>query len=197
MIWVDAHADINTPSTTMSGNLHGCPLSLLIGLDSKTWRELESFNWAFDSKYLPPGKTTFMEAGRLAYIGLRDLDDAEKDIIADKGIVAYDMSAVNAADRNMTKIINQCLQSVDPKGTRPIRLSFDIDAIDPFYAPSTGTPVPSGLYRGEGAQIIEILKATGRLVAMDLTEVNPNIGHEYDVFRTLETSKDLIGALYK
>ena len=195
VIWVDAHADINTPSTTLSGNLHGCPLSLLVGLDCKTWRELHAFDWAFDST--PPGKTSFLQVGHLAYIGLRAVDKGEKDIIANKRIVSFNMNAVNDAGRNMKKIIAACLESVDPKGTRPILLSFDIDAIDPKYAPSTGTPVQNGLYPGEGTQIIELLKATGRLVAMDLTEVNPEIGDEYDISQTLETSKDLIDVWFK
>ena len=196
VIWVDTHADINTPSTTLSGNLHGCSLSLLVGLDCKAWGELKCFDWAYDPKHLPHRQTTFVQAGGLAYIGLRDVDKAEERIINDNRIVSYNMGAINNAGRNVKKIIAACLESVDPKGTRPILLSFDIDAIDPKYAPSTGTPVIDGLYPGEGTQIIEELKATGRLVAMDLTEVNPEIGGEDGVRRTLATSKKLIDAWY-
>lgn len=156
---------------------------------------IHAFDWAFGST--PPGKTSFLQVGHLVYIGLRAVDKGEKDIIADNRIVSYNMNAVNGAGRNMKKIIAACLESVDPKGTRPILLSFDIDAIDPKYAPCTGTPVQNGLYPGEGTQNIELLKATGRLVAMDLTEVNPEIGDECDISQTLETSKDLIDVWFK
>lgn len=195
VIWVDAHADINTPSVTCSGKLHGCPVSLLTGLDQQGWKELRHFDWAYNS--LPTGYSSFVRPESLAYIGLRDVDQAEKEILAEKGIIAYDMEAVKAADRDMRRIIRDCLKRADPTGTRPIHLSFDIDAIDPRYAPSTGTPVADGLLPTEGKLIIEELKATGRLISMDLVEVNPGLGDAEEVSRTLATAKELIETYYQ
>lgn len=195
LIWVDAHADINTPSMTWSGKLHGCPVSLLLGLDQEGWRELKHFDWAHGC--LPSGQAAFAQAKHLAYIGLRDVDEAEKEILAKHSIVAYDMEAVKAAGRDMKKIIRDCIGRADPTGTRPIHLSFDIDAIDPQYAPSTGTPVADGLLPAEGRLIIEELRATGRLVSMDLVEVNPGLGDADEVSRTLTTAEELISVYYQ
>lgn len=195
LIWVDAHADINTPSVTCSGNLHGCPVSLLTGLDQQGWKELRHFDWAYDC--LPTGQSSFVRPEGLAYIGLRDVDEAETKILKEKGIMAYDMKAVKAADRDMRRIIRDCLKRADPTGIRPIHLSFDIDAIDPWYAPSTGTPVADGLLPSEGKLIIEELKSTGRLISMDLVEVNPGLGGAEEVSRTLATAKELIETYYQ
>lgn len=198
VVWVDAHDDVLTPFSTRSGNLHGCPVSPLLGWGEKAWKELKHFDWAFDRKYLPPGQASFVQARRLAYIGFRG-DVRHPDILS------FSMNEVTRV--GMEEVIKRCLQAVDPEGTRPIHLSFDIDAMDPRVAPSTGTPVPNllnrsctpsyGLFPPQGTQIVEGLKATGRLVAMDLVEVNPDIGDAHDVNCTLATSKELIDAWYK
>ncbi|CAH1760745.1 24832_t:CDS:10 [Entrophospora sp. SA101] len=129
LIWIDAHADINTPESTDSGNLHGCPVSFLLGIAGK----MEGFEW------IKPRLTP----DRLVYIGLRDIDQPEKKILK---------------------------QHVNPDRNRPIHLSFDVDALDPTVAPSTGTPVRGGLTFREGHYICEAIHETGLLVAVDLME---------------------------
>lgn len=145
MFYIDAHADINTTDTTgsgtpgvvsvsaqcfsstvdFSGNLHGMPLSFLLGLGSK----LSEFAW------LQPR----LKSERLVYIGLRDLDVTEKRILQENNIKAF---SIHELDRyGIGKVVEMALDHVNPNRDLPIHVSFDIDALDPSVAPSTGFPV--------------------------------------------------------
>lgn len=191
VFWIDAHADINTPSSTSSGQLHGCPLSLLLGLDPAGWKELGCFKWATN------GLATMrrhVDPSRLVFLGTRDLDLPEVEIIKEENILEYSMDRLKAMSRDMTKIITEALERVDPRGEHPIHLSFDIDALDPKVAAATGTAVPDGLFLEEGLQIIKSLKETGRLMSMDLVEVNALLGTAEESKTTLESAVALIKA---
>lgn len=193
VFWIDAHADINTPSCTASGNLHGCPVSLLAGIDEQGWRELKVFDWARERlAKVGRDRKSFIQTKRLVYIGLRDVDLPEQELIDSLQIEEYNMKRFKKEGRNIVKIIAESLAKVDPRGEHPIHISFDIDALDPEIAPSTGTPVPDGLSLEEGMQIITELSETGRLVSMDLVEVNPSLGNESDVQSTLQSASKLI-----
>lgn len=193
VFWIDAHADINTPSTTLSGNLHGCPVSLLAGLDKQSWDELPEFEWTRKRlEDMHTQRESFIKSSKIVYIGLRDVDIAEQKMINELGIVSYPMSALKACGCPIRAAVQQALAQVDPQGIHPIHISFDIDAIDPNFAPSTGTPVADGLLPEEGAEIIQLLGKTGRLVSMDLVEVNTRLGSEEDVRTTLATAHHLI-----
>ena len=193
VFWIDAHADINTPSTTSSGHLHGCPVSILAGIDKESWKQLTDFDWTNDRlRRFGLDRTEFIQAKRIVYIGLRDVDHFEQDIIRDNNILEYPMTRFKAMQRNLEQLIAEALQQIDPNGDHPIHISFDIDGIDPIYANSTGTPVPDGIFPDEGVQIIEILKNTGRVVSMDLAEVNLALGDDKDVQNTLQTASKLI-----
>jgi arginase len=195
VFWIDAHADINTPRVTTSGRLHGCPVSLLAGLDKDSWNELPSFDWATKELTAVSGeRSEFIQTSRLVYIGLRDVDPPEQDIIDKHKICEYPMTRFKREGRNITKTIVNALEMVDPTGEHPIHISFDIDAIDPQYAASTGTPVPDGLKVQEGEAIIKALAATGRLVSMDLVEVNPSLGTVEQIGSTLKSATKLIEA---
>jgi arginase len=163
VIWVDAHADINTPKSTISGHLHGCPVSFLMGLhDSR----LSEFSWI----------TQFLKPERLVYIGLRDLDAEEKKIVKTLGIKAFSMTEVDRF--GIGNVVEMALNHVNPSRDRPIHLSYDVDALDPSVVPATGTPVRGGLTFREGHYICEAVHETGLLVAMDLVEVNPSLAAE-------------------
>lgn len=162
LIWVDAHCDLNTPSATDSGNLHGCPLSWVTGL-AKPEKD-DPFGWVPEC----------LDFKNLAYIALRDVDDFEKKMIKDHNITAYSMHHVDKY--GIGKVVEMALQKINPDLSKPIHLSFDVDAMDPFFAPSTGTPVRGGLTWREACYICEELAATGKLVAMDLVECNPALG---------------------
>lgn len=127
-MWVDAHTDINTMSTSNSGNMHGMPVSFNIP------QLREDFSQA-DLSWLQPR----LEADRLVYIGLRDVEREERRALERLNIPAYFMSDVDRL--GLTRVVEDSLQRVDSEASRRIHLSFDIDALDPSEAPATGTPV--------------------------------------------------------
>ncbi|PSS06917.1 hypothetical protein M430DRAFT_190389 [Amorphotheca resinae ATCC 22711] len=161
VIWVDAHADINTPETSESGNIHGMPVSFLTGL-AKEKRE-DIFGWLKDEHMLSVKK--------LVYIGLRDVDRGEKKILRDNGICAFSMHDIDK--HGIGRVMEMALGYIG--NDTPIHLSFDVDALDPLWAPSTGTPVRGGLTLREGDYIAECVHETGSLIAVDLVEVNPTL----------------------
>ncbi|KAF4126238.1 arginase [Geosmithia morbida] len=161
VIWVDAHADINTPEASESGNVHGMPVAFATGL-AKDDNE-ECFGWIKDNMLLNHRK--------LVYIGLRDVDVAEKKILREHGIKAFSMFDVDRY--GIGRVVEMALAHIGDD--TPIHLSFDIDALDPQWAPSTGTPVRGGLTLREGDYICESVHQTGNLIAMDLVEVNPRL----------------------
>ncbi|KAJ3017772.1 Arginase, catabolizes arginine to ornithine and urea [Thoreauomyces humboldtii] len=170
VIWVDAHADINTPLTTETGNLHGCPVSFLMGLEGA--KDVPGFEW------IKPCLAT----NRIVYIGLRDVDAPEKKILKDNNIKAFSMHDVDK--HGIGKIVEMALDYLGKE--KPIHLSFDVDALDPTVAPSTGTPVRGGLTFREGHYICESLFETGNLVAVDIMEVNPLLGEQSSVLHTIQ-----------
>jgi len=187
VIWVDAHADLNTPETTDSGNIHGMPLSFLMSLASSssltTSTEPTPFSW-LDSVHLPPS--------RLAYIGLRDVDPGEKDLLRKHNIAAFSMHEIDRY--GIARVVEMALDRVNTGRDRPVHLSFDVDALDPSVAPSTGTPVRGGLTFREGHYICERLWETGLLAAVDLMEVNPSLKDPESVKQTVAVGCSLVRA---
>ncbi|KAF9630979.1 putative arginase protein [Lasiodiplodia theobromae] len=168
VVWVDAHGDINTPATSASGNVHGMPLAFLLGLVEKTGGsdDEDVFGWMGQEHRVSPRK--------LVYVGLRDLDEAEKRAIQENGIKAYTMRDVERY--GIGGVMEMVLAWLGHD--TPIHLSFDIDSLDPSFAPSTGFPVWEGLTLREGNFIAETIAATGNLVGLDLVEINPTIAPE-------------------
>jgi arginase len=164
VIWVDAHADINTPETSDSGNIHGMPVAFLTGLASD--KPDAPFGWIKDEHRVSVKK--------LVYIGLRDVDRGEKKILRENGIKAFSMHDIDR--HGIGKVMDMALGWIG--SDTPIHLSFDIDALDPRFAPSTGTAVRGGLTLREGDFIAECVHQTGSLVALDLVEVNPSLEEE-------------------
>jgi len=161
VIWVDAHADINTPETSDSGNIHGMPVAFLTGLASD--KPDAPFGWLKDEHRVSVKK--------LVYIGLRDVDRGEKKILRENGVKAFSMHDIDR--HGIGKVMDMALGWIG--SDTPIHLSFDIDALDPRFAPSTGTAVRGGLTLREGDFIAECVHETGSLVALDLVEVNPSL----------------------
>ncbi|KAF9482821.1 arginase [Pholiota conissans] len=176
VVWVDAHADINTVETTESGNIHGMPVSFLMGLGEK----VETFSWV----------QHILRHENLVYIGLRDVDAGEKKILRDNKIKAFSMHEVDKY--GIGKVVEMALDHINPDRNKPIHLSFDVDALDPSVAPSTGTPVRGGLTFREGHYICEAVYETGLLVAMDLMEVNPSLADEASVAQTVAVGCSLL-----
>ena len=164
VIWVDAHADINTPESSDSGNVHGMPVAFLTGLAREHERD-DCLGWLARNGHFA------VNCQKLVYIGLRDVDAAEKMAIRETGIKAFSMHDIDR--HGIGKVMKQALAHIG--SDVPIHLSFDVDALDPMWAPSTGTPVRGGLTMREGDFICESVHATGSLIGVDLVEVNPHL----------------------
>ncbi|GAB1317200.1 Arginase, catabolizes arginine to ornithine and urea [Madurella fahalii] len=179
VIWVDAHADINTPETSGSGNIHGMPVSFLTGLARENKEEF--FGWLEDEHRISVRK--------LVYIGLRDVDAGEKRILRENGIKAFSMYDIDR--HGIGRVMEMALAHIG--NDTPIHLSFDVDALDPMWAPSTGTPVRGGLTLREGDYICESVHETGSLVAVDLVEVNPSLAtNEMQAHETVRAGCSLV-----
>ncbi|KAL6925448.1 hypothetical protein ACO0SA_000044 [Hanseniaspora valbyensis] len=175
LIWIDAHADINTVNTTETGNLHGCPISFLANMDRKDWPE--SFKWIPEN---------LLATDKIAYIGLRDVDEAEKKILRDNNIKAFSMYHIDRFGIN--SVVEQAIAHIS-KGDKdcPIMVSYDVDAIDPEASVKcTGTKVDFGLNNREALFLCERICETGNVVALDVVEVNPTLGaDEKEILKTV------------
>jgi arginase len=145
VIWIDAHADINNPESSPSGNVHGMPL----------WFAL---------------KNGYALAETTAQIGLRDVDEVEKRLVRESGIKAFSMTDVDRA--GMPAVMKEALE-IALSGGRPIHVSFDMDGIDPSEAPGTGTPVKGGLSFREAHLAMEMAYESGKLGSVETVEINP------------------------
>ncbi|KAG7229190.1 hypothetical protein INR49_013133 [Caranx melampygus] len=164
LIWVDAHADVNTPMTSPSGNLHGQPVAFMLKELQDKMPDIPGFSWT----------KPFLSARDLVYIGLRDVDPGEHQILKNLGIQYFTMRDIDRL--GIQRVMEVTFDHLLSRKQRPIHLSFDIDAFDPSLAPATGTPVNGGLTYREGIYITEEIHNTGLLSAMDLVEVNPVLG---------------------
>jgi len=176
VIWVDAHADINTPTTSPSGNIHGMPVAFLMGIFDTN---VPGFEWV--KRCLSPD--------RIVYIGLRDVDEGEQEILKELKIKTFTMTEVRQF--GIERVMEMTLEHLVPNKDKPIHLSFDVDGIDPEDIPSTGTAVTGGLTHAEAKYLCDSVAKTGCLVSMDIVEVNPAIGSEEEVKRTAVASVDL------
>lgn len=181
IIWVDAHTDINTPETSPSGNIHGMPLSFLMKL----------YQHPMTDEYLH--YVPKLDPKNVIVIGARDIDKGELELITKTGMTVYTSKEVKAY--GIETVIKEARKKLDPFNRDPFHISFDIDGIDPTYAPSTGTAVSGGLTLYEAKYLIEDVRRTGRLNSMDLVEVNPMLGNQEDLQTTLETTFSLIHSL--
>jgi arginase len=158
VIWVDAHADFNTQGTTPSGNIHGMPLAALCGLGDRRLTRL----WDEDLAAVDPR--------RVAIIGARDLDQGEKSNLKEAGVMVMGMEQIDRL--GMVAAIEKAIERVS-RDAEGLYLSFDMDVMDPRHAPGVGTPVAAGLTQREGHVACELIGETGKLIGMDIVEVNP------------------------
>ncbi|KAK5850388.1 hypothetical protein PBY51_001272 [Eleginops maclovinus] len=184
VLWVDAHADINTPLSSWSGNMHGQPMSHLLHELQDKVPVLPSFSWI----------RPCVSARDVVYIGLRDVDPAEHYLLKLLGVKVFSMTEVDQL--GVAKVMEQTCDYLSDKVKKPIHLSYDVDAIDPSVTPATGTPVVGGLTYREGVYIAEHVAQTGLLSAVDLVEVNPLLGSEAEVGSTVSTAVQLLLACF-
>jgi len=158
VIWIDAHADFNTAETTPSGNIHGMSLAILCGLGDKSLVQL----WDETIPVIDPRS--------IAIIGARDLDTGEKANLRNAGAMVMSMEQVDRY--GMVTVVEKAIEHVT-RDTDGMYLSLDLDALDPRHAPGVGTPVPAGLTEREAHLACELIAETGKLIGMDVVEVNP------------------------
>lgn len=173
IIWIDAHGDWNDDKSTLSGNMHGMPFSALCG-------------WGPDSMVDFGQKPHFVPPVKCVQIGGHDFDKAEAARMKEAGLHVY---AIDDIDRQgMHDVMKEAIK-IAGEGTVGIHLSFDVDAITPEYAPGTGTPVPNGITAREAFLAVEMLADSGKLISMDLVEVNPILDEKN---KTGELASELI-----
>ncbi|WP_276253436.1 arginase [Halomontanus rarus] len=175
VIWFDAHADINTPETSPSGNVHGMPLAAVLG------------RGLFGE--LPWANAPRVREESVAYVGLRSIDERERDAIRDSEMTAFTMSDID--ERGITDVVEDAL-AVATDGTDGVHVSLDLDWLDPKTAPGVGTPVRGGVTYREAHSALETVSVRdeaedGAIVrSMDVVEVNP-ILDEHNETATLAT----------
>ncbi|MEP7354978.1 MAG: arginase [Acidobacteriota bacterium] len=157
VIWIDAHADMNTPESSPSGNVHGMPLACVIGSGPKELVELA-------------GRHPMVDPGNVVLVGLRSVDEVERLNVRGMGVHAFTMSDID--QQGLPTVMQKALAAAC-NGTAGFHLSLDMDAVDPLEAPGVGTPVPGGLTYREAHLAMELICASGRMTSMEVVEVNP------------------------
>ncbi|MBN8572849.1 MAG: arginase [Candidatus Kapaibacterium sp.] len=157
VIWVDAHSDINTPQTSPSGNIHGMPVAVNLGIGAK---ELTSVG----------GDFVKLQPQNITMIGLRSVDPGERELIKQLGIEAYSMTEIDKLGMYaiMLTVLERMKSRIDH-----LHISFDLDGVDPSVAKGVGTPVPGGLSYRETHLIMEMAAESGLVKSFEVTEVNP------------------------
>jgi arginase len=161
VIWIDAHADMNTPESSPSGNVHGMPLACIIGLGPP--------------KLAGIAETTPMVApGNVAIVGLRSVDEIERLSVRGTGVHPFTMRDID--ERGMRSVMEEAIRyatSGTGGGTGGFHLSLDMDAVDPGDAPGVGTPVPGGITYREAHLAMELVCDSGQMASLEVVEVNP------------------------
>jgi arginase len=173
MLWIDAHADMNTPDSSPSGNVHGMPLACCIGLGPEALVNVLGF-----SPKVSPSNTVL--------VGIRDVDELERANIRRTGIHAFTMRDID--ERGLRSVMDEAI-AIASKDTAGIHLSLDMDFVDPEYAPGVGTPVRGGATYREAHLAMELICDSGLMRSMEIVEVNPVL----DQFnRTAELAVELV-----
>jgi len=176
LLWIDAHADFNTPATTISGNIHGMTLAVLLG----------------------DGYPPLVEVGRsgpklqpedVVMIAIRDLDPAERERLRASGITVYTMRDID--ERGIGPVVREALERLEHQ--QRVHVSLDMDCIDPGTGPGVGTPSAGGLTCREAQLTMEIIADCGCCCSMDIVEINPILDHNN---RTALLAADLAASLF-
>ena len=177
LIWIDAHADMNTPQTTPSGNIHGMSLAINLG-DG-------------DDRFISIGNATpKVKPENVAIVAARDLDRGEVAALENKGIKAFTMRTID--ENGMAAVMKHAID-IASRNTAGVYVSYDMDSLDPSIAPGTGTPVPGGLTYREAHLAMEMLHDAGCVIGLDIVETNPALDIRN---QTAKAATDLILSLF-
>ena len=164
VLWIDAHGDLNRPSTSPSGNVHGMPLAAALGVAGEL----------FESDVYPTPSVT-----RAALVGVRSLDPGERELIKELDVRVFTMSDLDRM--GVERVLLEALEFL--ADTPFLHVSLDLDAVDPMFAPGVGTPVRGGLSYREAHLALELVAESGRLASLEVVEVNPILDRENETGR--------------
>jgi arginase len=173
IIWLDAHADMNTPDSSPSGNVHGMPLACIVGMGPPALTHLL-------------GYAPIVEPRNAVIVGLRDVDQMEKPHVRESGVRAFTMRHID--ERGLRSVMEEAIRLAGD-GTAGFHLSLDMDFVDPQDAPGVGTPVRGGVTYREAHLAMEMICDSGQMVSMEVVEVNPVID---EVNRTADLAVELV-----
>ena len=173
LLWIDAHADMNTPQSSPSGNVHGMPLACIAGVGPEELVRMFGFSPKADP-------------ANIALLGVRDVDPLEAETVRKAGVRAFTMREID--ERGMRAAIGEAI-AIATRGTAGFHLSLDMDFVDPQYAPGVGTPVRGGATYREAHLAMEVICDSGKMISMEVVEVNPVID---EVNRTADLAVELI-----
>ncbi len=194
VIWLDAHADIHTPYSTPSGNVHGMPIAAALSIDNREFSknkvsESTEKNWLRMKKM--GNKSPLIKPQNLIYFGVRDTEKEEDQIIQSKKIKNFSVNEVRGL--GLKSCIDQTIQQLI--STDLIYISFDVDALDcDLFSRGTGTPVSKGFVTKEIISIIKGVKDTGKLVALEICEINPLLDNKGN--QMAESSFEIISSVF-
>jgi arginase len=173
-LWIDAHGDLNRPDTSPSGNVHGMPLAVALGLAGP---EFESRAWPLPA----------IDPARIALVGVRSLDPAEIELLRTLDAPVYTMSDVDKL--GVERVVRQALTHIAGPGF--VHVSLDMDALDPEVAPGVGTPVRGGLSYREAHLALELVAESGLAGSLEVVEVNPILDRQNE---TAKLAVDLVAS---
>jgi arginase len=159
LLWVDAHGDMNTPASTLTGNVHGMPLAALLGQEPRELARVGGFS-------------PKVRAATAVLLGVRNLDEREKVAVRSSGVHVFTMKDIDRL--GMARIAEEAV-ALAGAGTAGIHVSLDLDVCDPTIAPGVGTAVKGGLVYREAHLLMEIVADSARLTSLDLAEINPTL----------------------
>jgi arginase len=178
VIWYDAHADLNTDTTSPSGNIHGMPLAVSLGLGHD---ELVNIR-GFAPKVKPEN---------IVIIGARSIDPGERELVKERGIKVYTMHEIDRI--GMTAVVEDAIHYLKSRKVDGVHLSLDLDGLDPLYTPGVGTPVPGGITYRESHLAMEMLEESGLITSAEFVEVNPILDERN---KTADVAVALMGSLF-
>jgi len=178
VLWIDAHADVNTPETSPSGNVHGMPLAAALGLAGP---EFDSDAWPLPA----------LDPRRVVLLGLRQADSGERKLLHDVGVRVFTMSEIDRI--GVERAVREAIDRVAGSGF--VHVSLDMDALDPEVAPGVGTPVRGGLTYREAHLALELVAESGLAGSLEVVEVNPILDRENTTaFTAVELMASALGA---
>jgi arginase len=178
VLWIDAHADVNTPETSPSGNVHGMPLAAALGLAGP---EFDSDAWPLPA----------LDPRRVVLLGLREADSGERKLLHDAGVRVFTMSEIDRI--GVERAVREALDRV--AGPSFVHVSLDMDALDPEVAPGVGTPVRGGLTYREAHLALELVAESRLAGSLEVVEVNPILDRENTTaFTAVELVASALGA---